>query len=114
MPTSHATAAARGTNEIYPTTRLVFDALFRHLDQQARVVEVVAAQAEALATPKLSPEIAVLVKSLDADDLLESSSAARVELIRTVTKLESRQHRLAEWLQDVIHEARARREQAHT
>ena len=99
-----------------PTSKaceLVFDGLMRRIDQQARVVEVVASQAEALSSATSDFDADGLLSSTpseEAAELLSVSTTAHADLLATAKRLQGRQRELATWLQRVASEAREQQE----
>lgn len=91
--------------------RLILDGLVRHLDQQARAVEVVAAQTEALVAA-VSP-----ADGLDEHlSLAEDAGSGRpgethAALVDASRRLQARQGELSDWLRRVSAEARDREAQ---
>ena len=91
------------------TCELVFDGLMRRIDQQARVVEVVASQAEALSSATSDFDADSLLSSTpseEATELLSASTNAHADLLATAKRLQGRQRELGAWLQRVASEAR--------
>ena len=93
-------------------TRLAFDALMRKLDQQSRVAEIIATQAEAMLSPL--QETASLQQCLDelngeagVGELLEM----HVQLMGLGKSLLARQHDLCQWIHGLADEANAHLEQ---
>ena len=89
--------------------RLLLDGLVRNLDQQARAVEVVAAQTEALAAVSgadgLDEHLALTEEEGSA------SSEAHAALVSATRRLQARQGELSDWLRRVSAEARDREAQ---
>ena len=89
--------------------RLMLDGLVRHLDQQARAVEVVAAQTEALAA--VSPADGLDEHLALAEEEDSGSGEAHAALVDATRRLQARQGELSDWLRRVSAEARDREAQ---
>ena len=105
-----AHSASASAESSWPS--FVFDGLMRRLDQQARVVDVVASQAEALATGDFDPgQLLESTPSDEAAQLLLASMGAHSELLAAAKQLQNRQRDLGAWLQRVASEARVQQQE---